>query len=254
MRIRSSADGRCHTWPARWLHLLGGGLFRRWTGHLLRARVRIHRTHADRHGPYVFAGNHRSFGDPPFIGAWCDQPLAYFARASLWKLPVIGWTLSIFQSVPVDRSRPGAGASLAAIDRLKQGISIVVFPEGTRTKDGRLQRLREGPALFARKAGVPVVPVYVHRTERWWPRGCPVPLRASTSRVCSQITTPNANPVTSAKGRAPTTMPYNTRSHHRGRSRPARLAGPTATAKTLNRPNQASQSRGWRAITQCQGG
>jgi 1-acyl-sn-glycerol-3-phosphate acyltransferase len=58
---------------------------------------------------------------------------------------------------------------------LRCGISILVFPEGTRTKNGRVSRLREGPALFARRAGVAVVPVYLHRSEAVWPRGRIVP-------------------------------------------------------------------------------
>ena len=58
-----------------------------------------------------------------------------------------------------------------AVDRLKNGISVLVFAEGTRTRDGRLAPMREGPALFARRAGVPIVPVYLYRSEAVWPRG-----------------------------------------------------------------------------------
>jgi 1-acyl-sn-glycerol-3-phosphate acyltransferase len=62
-----------------------------------------------------------------------------------------------------------------AIERLREGLPVVIFPEGTRTKTGRLGVLKDGPALISRRAGVPLVPVYVHRAERCWPQGQPWP-------------------------------------------------------------------------------
>ena len=62
-----------------------------------------------------------------------------------------------------------------AVERLRRGISVLVFPEGTRTRSGRLGPLREGPAMFARRAGVPIVPVYVHHSEMVWPRANKLP-------------------------------------------------------------------------------
>jgi 1-acyl-sn-glycerol-3-phosphate acyltransferase len=77
--------------------------------------------------------------------------------------------------IPVDRENPGLSSMKGAVERLRRGISVLVFPEGTRTRNGRLGALRDGPALFARRAQVPIVPVYLHRSEILWPRGKKLP-------------------------------------------------------------------------------
>lgn len=132
--------------------------------------------------PCVLACNHRSFADPPFVAMWSSKPVAFFARSSLWRIPVIRQMLDIFSGIPVDRDNPGISSMKGAIERLRSGISVLVFPEGTRTKTGRLGRLRDGPALFARRSGVPLIPVYVHRSEAVWPRGALLP------RLCGRRT------------------------------------------------------------------
>lgn len=138
-------------------------------------QVRVRRAPGQPEGACVLAANHRSFFDPPFIGMWRRQPLSYFARASLWQVPFFRLMLGIMYGIPVERENPGVSSMKGAVERLRQGIPVLVFPEGTRTRTGRVGRLRDGPALFARRAGVPVVPVYVHRTEFCWPRGAVVP-------------------------------------------------------------------------------
>ena len=126
-------------------------------------------------GPVLFAANHRSFLDPMLVGMCLHDPISYFAKAELWRIPVVGMALRLMQSIPVERENPGMSSMMGAIERLRQGIGVLVFPEGTRTRSGRVGRLRDGPALFARRAEVPLVPVYVHRTEDAWKRGRPLP-------------------------------------------------------------------------------
>jgi 1-acyl-sn-glycerol-3-phosphate acyltransferase len=132
--------------------------------------------------PLLLAANHRSFLDPPAIGMCLRDPIAYFARSSLWKAFPSRIMLNIMRSIPVERENPGSSSMKGAIERLKQGISVLVFPEGTRTPNGRIGRLREGPALFARRAGVPIVPVYLFRSDDAWPRGKLLP-RLGGARV-----------------------------------------------------------------------
>lgn len=163
-----------HTLGAALIQCVGVLILRSLAGFLYRARMRYSRIRPPR--PCVFACNHRSFFDPMIVGMSLTYPVAYFARADLWKIPIIGGTLRIMYGIPVDRENPGMSSMKGAVERLRQGISVLVFPEGTRTRTGRLGRLRDGPALFARRAGVAVVPVYVHRTECVWPRGGIVPL------------------------------------------------------------------------------
>lgn len=138
-------------------------------------RVRVHRQERVPAGGVVFAANHRSFFDPPFVAMWLDRPVSFFARANLWKLPVIGTFLRIFGGFPIDRSEPQVAVMKRTVAWLRSGGRVLVFPEGTRTRSGRLGPLRTGAALFARRAGVPVVPVYVHHSELVWRRGSPLP-------------------------------------------------------------------------------
>lgn len=125
--------------------------------------------------PCVYASNHRSFVDPPLVSVFVRQPVSFFARESLWKVLPIAFLLNIFRAVPVNRGAPSMNSMKKAVTMLREGNSLLVFPEGTRTRTGRLGKLRDGPSLFARRAGVPVVPVYVHRSEAAWPRGWPIP-------------------------------------------------------------------------------
>lgn len=135
-------------------------------------RFRVERAAGwDRSRPCVLAANHRSFLDPPAVAAWTRRPISFFARASLWKVPGIRQFLDLLGGIPIDRKAPALAQMKLTVDWLKAGRRILIFPEGTRTKTGRVGRLRSGPALFARRARVPLVPIYLHRTETGWPRG-----------------------------------------------------------------------------------
>lgn len=138
-------------------------------------RTRVRRSRRLPPGAVLYAANHRSFIDPPLVAVWSGEPVAFFARASLWRVPPIRVLLDIFYGIPVERDNPGMSSMKGAVERLRAGIPVLVFPEGTRTRTGRLGKLREGPALFARRAGVPLVPVYLHRSETCWPRGAVLP-------------------------------------------------------------------------------
>ena len=156
-------------------------------------RCQVHRSGPMPSPPVLIAANHRSFLDPPLVGMWFRDPVSYFARANLWRIPPIRFMLESMHGIPVDRDNPGMSSMKGAVENLKRGISVLVFPEGTRTKTGRIGRLREGPALFARRAGVPVVPVYVHRSETAWPRGALLP-RAGGMRIAVYVGRPMVPP------------------------------------------------------------
>ena len=123
--------------------------------------------HAERvplEGPVILAGNHASFIDPPLIGSPVRRMIHFLARDTLFDVPVVGAILRAWQVVPLDREG-GSGAGLKAIiDRLIAGGAIVLFPEGTRTRDGRMQAVRSGLGLIVIKSRAPVVPVRVFGT------------------------------------------------------------------------------------------
>ena len=112
----------------------------------------------------ILASNHASFLDPPLVGAGLSRGINYLARESLFRFPGIGALLRSWNAVPVDRDGGGAAGLKAILDRLLAGGGIILFPEGTRTRDGRLQPARSGIGLVVIKSNAPVVPVRVFGT------------------------------------------------------------------------------------------
>jgi 1-acyl-sn-glycerol-3-phosphate acyltransferase len=110
-------------------------------------------------GGAILASNHASFLDPPLVGSALHRPINYLARASLFRYPGIGWLLRKWNSVPVDRDGGGAAGLKAILDRLLAGGGIILFPEGTRTTDGLLQKARSGIGLTVIKSNAVVIPV-----------------------------------------------------------------------------------------------
>ena len=115
-------------------------------------------------GPVILAANDASFIDPPLVGAGLKREINYLARESLFRFPVVGATLRAVNSVPVDRDGGGAAGLKAILGRLLAGGGIILFPEGTRTRDGLLQPARSGIGLTVIKSDAPVVPVRVFGT------------------------------------------------------------------------------------------
>ena len=115
-------------------------------------------------GPVILAANHASFIDPPLVGIPLKRPLNYMARDTLFRFPGVGATLRSWQAIPVDRGGGGGAGLKAILDRLLKGGAILLFPEGTRTHDGKLQPGRSGIGLAVIKSNAPVIPVRVFGT------------------------------------------------------------------------------------------
>ena len=115
-------------------------------------------------GPVILAANHTSFIDPPLVGAGLRRDINYLARESLFRFPGLGALLRSWNSVPVDREGGGAAGLKKILDRLLGGGAIILFPEGTRSRDGKLQPARSGIGLTAIKSDAVVVPVRVFGT------------------------------------------------------------------------------------------
>lgn len=118
--------------------------------------------HIPLRGGFLLAANHASFLDPVLIGSQISRQIAYFARKTLWKGGVSSWWLDSVGVIPVDRD---GGQDVGAIKRvlkaLKAERGLILFPEGTRTVDGRLQPAKPGVGFMAVKTQVPVVPVRI---------------------------------------------------------------------------------------------
>jgi 1-acyl-sn-glycerol-3-phosphate acyltransferase len=112
-------------------------------------------------GVCLFAANHTSNADAPAIVGAIPRRLAIFGRKSLFDIPIVGLAFRLAKFVPVDRgNREAALASVKqAVEYIKTGSSFLVYPEGTRSSDGRMQRFKKGSFVMAIEAGIPIVPV-----------------------------------------------------------------------------------------------
>jgi len=122
------------------------------------------RERVPKRGPVILASNHASFLDPPLVGIPLKRPLNFLARETLFRYPGVGATLRSWQAVPVDREGSGGRGLKAILDRLLRGGGILLFPEGTRTHDGKLQAGRSGIGLAVIKSNASVIPVRVFGT------------------------------------------------------------------------------------------
>lgn len=115
-------------------------------------------------GAAILASNHASYLDPPLVGAGLTRAINYLGRESLFRFPVIGWGMRMVHAVPVDRDGGSASGLKVILERLLAGGAILLFPEGTRTSDGRLQSARSGIGLTVIKSNAPVIPVRLFGT------------------------------------------------------------------------------------------
>lgn len=134
-------------------------------------------------GGLVIAPNHQSYLDPVLVGMGVPRPICYLARRSLFAVAGLGWLIRALKARPVRRGAVDAQALKAVIRLLRGGETVLIFPEGTRTRDGSLGPFKPGVAAIAIRCGVPLLPVCVEGTYRCWPRrrALPVPARAAVA-------------------------------------------------------------------------
>ena len=141
-----------------------------WAVCLVLFRYRVMRlARVPRTGPVLLAVNHQSYVDPALAGSALHRPLHFMARRSLF-VGLFGRLIRSVNAFPVDRDRADPQAVREAIGLLERGRCLLIFPEGTRTRDGRLAPMRPGFGMLARRTGAPIVPVYIDGAFRAWPR------------------------------------------------------------------------------------
>ena len=161
--------------PSPFFYYLVKNMFR--LGFTLYNGLRISGTENIPEGPFIAASNHMSNIDPPLIGGALPCRLRYLAKDSLFKNPVLGFFIRALGAVPVtreDSQRAGAVMKLM-LSLLAAGDSILIFPEGSRSRDGRLKPLEAGVAFLSVKSGVPVLPIYIRGSDRVSPHGTVIP-------------------------------------------------------------------------------
>lgn len=153
------------------------GMARIWSRCLLTASaVRVEASYDPALEPgrsYVFLCNHQSLFDIPLLLTSCPGQVRMMAKRSLFRIPFFGWGLAAGGFIPIDRGdRSSARRSFAAaIERLRAGTSILLFPEGTRAMTDTLLPFQRGGLLLAMKTGLPIVPVGVRGTRAVQRRG-----------------------------------------------------------------------------------
>jgi 1-acyl-sn-glycerol-3-phosphate acyltransferase len=112
-------------------------------------------------GACLFVANHTSSADAPAVVGAIPRRIAILLKKSLFKVPIVGQAFTLAHFIPVDRSQHDAAVAALekATEALRAGHSFLIYPEGTRSDDGRLQRFKKGAAVMAIRAGVPIVPM-----------------------------------------------------------------------------------------------
>jgi 1-acyl-sn-glycerol-3-phosphate acyltransferase len=122
----------------------------------------------------IFISNHVSNLDPPILFPVLPGMSSVLLKKSLMKIPMLGTAMRMAKFVPVERGnqRPSAKASVeAAADALRSGLHILIFAEGTRSRDGRLAAFKRGPFYLAEETGAPVVPIAISGTQTMMRKG-----------------------------------------------------------------------------------
>ena len=128
-----------------------------------------------RRGALIVALNHASFFDPIIAGIAVSRELNFMARDSLFKNRIFGIVLSLVNAFPLKREGADLGAMKLAIDKLSQGKAVLIFPEGTRSKDGKLGATKPGIGLLAASSGASILPCYIKGSMDALPRGAVFP-------------------------------------------------------------------------------
>lgn len=160
-------------------YVLGYNLTRLLARVFFRFRV-LHGERVIQDGPVILAMNHESYFDPPLAGIACRRAIYYLARNTLLDIPVLGPILPKLNVIPVDQEGNDRSALKALIRALKANQGVLVFPEGSRTLDGKLQPGLPGVGLVIAKTLAPVVPMRIFGAHKALPRGggklrlCPI--------------------------------------------------------------------------------
>lgn len=128
------------------------------------------RHHLPHSGGVLLCSNHQSYFDPVILGLPVNREVHYVARDTLFRNPWFRKLISYFNALPVKRGSADLAAMKESIRRLKAGHPLLVFPEGTRTRDGSVGPMHGGVILLARRAGVPIVPAAVMGVFDCWNR------------------------------------------------------------------------------------
>jgi 1-acyl-sn-glycerol-3-phosphate acyltransferase len=125
--------------------------------------------------PYLLIANHQEALDIPVLQAMLPVQFRWISKERVFRFPIIGWTMSLAGYVRMDRtsSRASYAALVEATEKLKNGTSILIFPEGTRSKGNHINTFKRGPFLLAIRAETPIIPISINGTKNIIKSGWP---------------------------------------------------------------------------------
>jgi 1-acyl-sn-glycerol-3-phosphate acyltransferase len=124
--------------------------------------------HIPKKGPVILCANHISLWDPPLLGAGIDRPVHFMAKEELFRIPILSYFITKFGAFPVKRGAGDRAAIRTALKLLEDGKIFGIFPEGTRSKTGKLGPGMPGAAMFALKSEAVVIPVAIIGNYKWF--------------------------------------------------------------------------------------
>lgn len=142
----------------------------------------------DRQQRYIIIANHHSYFDIPCIFVAIPQPIRFMAKVSLFKIPIFGWAIGRAGFIPIDRKnrRTAVKSFELAVNRIRKGNTVVVFPEEGRSRERAMRTFQRGGFLLALRSGLPILPVAIQGTFDVFPAGAtrvkpgPVTIRVGT--------------------------------------------------------------------------
>ena len=121
-------------------------------------------------GPFIIASNHQSYLDPVFCSIHLKRPLTFLARDTLFTNWFFGRLIRSLNAIPVKMGQSDIATMKEVISRLKQDKGICLFPEGTRTRDGKIATIKPGFGLLCRRGNATIVPTVIDGAFECWPR------------------------------------------------------------------------------------
>ena len=120
----------------------------------------------DPHKSYILVSNHQSTFDIFALLGYLPIQFRWIAKAELFRIPFLGWAMTRIGYIPIERESPKKAyrSMIAAAEAVKRGVSVIIFPEGTRSPDGKLQSFKKGLFLIALKSEAPILPITIQGT------------------------------------------------------------------------------------------
>jgi len=143
---------------------------------LLANRVKVElegMEHVKGEGPYIFMSNHQGYYDVFALLGHLPFQFKWLVKKELFSIPILGWTMAAAGYINIDRegTRKTVEALNEAAQKIREGMSILIFPEGSRSPDGSIQSFKKGGFTLAIKSRVPIVPIAITGTREIMPKG-----------------------------------------------------------------------------------